>query len=484
MRTGDRSGALVGKPWPFLLLATMLVGCAERTRPDQITLPPVEPRSAPPMSAMDASGQLPEDLADWRDSEHTPVLPAERLLDPQWLDGPLHNLDRRVPVSGGLGVFTAETRFGEMQAESRELLEIRLAELVAIEKLAEQSRFRTFVDATGEAASRTGQAVVNVVTDPVGTAQGLPSGVARFFRQGYRSLRRTTLDAADAARLERNGDQQSDDDAVTEDDETAVAGEASQSSAERAALRLIGYQSARRDLARRLDVDPHTTNPLLSAQLDELAWSGLAGRAGFSVALGTTGALAEVASVTGRLNRLVWELTPMQIRDHNERVLSEAGFSGLEARAFLRNGAFHPSLQLDFCAAISELAQVDGRWALIELATEAQDEVEARFLVNFLHMLLQYQRDTGAVVTAIETGAEMLWARTSADGVVLLAPVDYLSATPWLEKLVADSEWRSQAAQQPRMRVAGLVSPTAMTLLQRNGWAIDAGVGLGRPDRD
>jgi hypothetical protein len=459
----------------------MLVACAERTRPDQITLPPVEPRSAPPMTAVDAAGQLPEDLADWRDSERTPVLSAERLLDPQWLDGPLHNLDRRVPVSGGLGVFTVETRFGQMQTEGRELLQIRLVELAAIEKLAEQSRFRTFVDATGEAASRTGQAVANVVTDPVGTAQGLPSGVARFFRQGYRSLRRTTLDAADAARLERKDDEQGDASPAPDNDETAAADDASQSPAERTALRLIGYQSARRELARRLEVDPHTTNPLLSAQLDELAWSGLAGRAGFGVALGATGALAEVASVTGRLNRLVWELTPMQIRDHNERVLRDAGFSGLQARAFLRNGAFHPSLQLDFCAAIAELAQVDGRWALIELATEAQDEVEARFLVNFLHMLLQYQRDTGAVVTAIETGAEMLWARTSAGGVVLLAPVDYLSATPWLESLVADPQWQRQAARQPRIRVAGLVSPAATTLLQRNGWTIESGLGLGRP---
>ncbi len=481
MRSGVRVGERAGRLWPFLLLPAMLVGCAERTRPDQITLPPVEPRSAPPMTAMDPPGQLPEDLADWRDSEQTPVLPAERLLDPQWLDGPLYRLDRRVPVSGGLGVFTAVTRFGEMQTESRELLQIRLAELSAIEMLAEQSRFRTFVDATGEAASRTGQALANVAADPVGTVQGLPSGVARYFRQGYRSLRRTTLDAADAARLERKDNEQGEGDAVTDADE--MAGDASQSPAERAALRLIGYQSARRELARRLDVDPHTTNPLLSAQLDELAWSGLAGRAGFGVALGATGALAQVASATGRLNRLVWELTPMQIRDHNERVLANAGFSGRRARAFLRNGAFHPSLQLDFCAAISELAQVEGRWALIELATEAQDEVEARFLVNFLHMLLQYQRDTGAVVTAIETGAEMLWVRTSAGGVVLLAPVDYLSATAWLENLIRDPQWHRQAARQPRIRVAGLVSPAAMTLLQRNGWTIESGVGLGRTDR-
>ncbi len=91
-------------------------------------------------------------------------------------------------------------------------------------------------------------------------------------------------------------------------------------------------------------------------------------------------------------------------------------YSRVRQLCYLWQAVFHPNLEVGFCAAISELAQVDGRWALIKLATEAQDEVEARFLVNFLHMLLQYQRDTGAVVTAIETGTEMRGAARARTG--------------------------------------------------------------------
>jgi hypothetical protein len=449
------------------LTGMLLAACGSAPKPETIELAEAAPRSGPPLAGVNAEAEVPEDFADWTDSELTPVLRARQLVDSARLRGPYHELEPRVPVSGGFGVFTLNTPFGEKHVEGVEMLAIRINELAAIQTLSEQSGFRTFVDATGEAAVRTGQAMAAVLGDPVGTVQGLPSGVARFFRQTYRSVRRATLDTSDAAR-ERMAREDSEDsaDSTADGDDASRAGDA----AGGLALRYIGYHRARRDLARRLEIDPYTTNSLLNAQLDELAWSGLAGRVGFGAALGAAGAIAEVASVSARLNRLVWELSPEEIRDRNETALAEAGFSGMRARAFLRNRHFHPSLQLDFTEALLALSEAEGRFEFIDLAAEAADELEARFLVNFMRLAKLTQQQEGAPIARIVIDGDAMWITTAEGSPVLLAPLDYLSLTPWLE---AQVEHPRLIGRQVRIRVSGMASEQAAAYLRRNGWRLE-----------
>jgi hypothetical protein len=447
-------------------VSLLLAACGSAPKPEDIPLAEPTPRAAPPVAGASVDVEIPEDFADWRHSELTPVLRAAELVDSALLRGPYHELDPRVPVSGGMGVFTLRTPFGEKQVESVEMLAIRIEELPAIDVLSQQTGFKTFVDATGEAANRTARAMAAVLGDPVGTLQGLPSGVARFFRQTYRTVRRVTLDASDAARerAAREGE---------EGEEASGEGGGAAGAAESLALRYIGYHRARRDLAARLEIDPYTTNSLLNAQLDELAWSGLAGRAGFGLALGAAGAVAEVASVTGRLNSLVWELSPDEIRDRCERELAEAGFSGIRVRNFLRNRNFHPSLQLDFTAALLALDEAEGRFEFIDLAAEAADELEARFAVNFLRMAKLTQDQDGQPITRIVIDGEAMWVTEAAGSPVLLAPVDYLSANPWLDALIGHPRL---IGRKVRLRVGGLVSAEAMRALTRAGWEVESRV--------
>ncbi|HRQ66439.1 MAG TPA: hypothetical protein PKZ76_16505 [Xanthomonadaceae bacterium] len=457
---------------PLVLIPLLLAACGSAPKPQEIEVPETTPRTAPPMVGGASEVDVPEDFADWQHSELTPVLDASQLVDSALLRGPLHELDARVPVSGSMGVFTLHTPFGDYVAEGVELLGIRIHELTAIDRLADQTHLRTFVDATGEAAVRTGRAMASVLGDPVGTVQGLPAGIARFFRQTYRSVRRTTLDVSDAARERSARDKE----ATQETDEPAgESGRDTSDVAERVALRYIGYNRARRELAERLEVDPYTTNVLLNAQLDELAWSGLAGRAGFGAALGAAGALAEAASISGRLNRLVWELTPDEIRDLNERHLAEAGFKGIRVRNFLRNGHFHPSLQLEFTAALLSLSDAEGRFEFIDLAAEAADELEARFLVNFIRMAQLTQDRDGAPIARIVIDGEAMWVTTAKGSPVLLAPVDYLSVTPWLEALL---DHPRLIGRRVTLRVSGFVSDDATARIARAGWQLETRVAF------
>ncbi len=450
------------------IVLAALVGCASAPRPADIDFADADPRAAPPVVGSELEVELPDDFDDWKDSELTPVLRAAQVVDAALLRGPFHELDPRVPINGSMGVFTLHTRFGEKRVEGVEMLAIRIAELPAIEQLSRRSGFRTFVGATGDAAVRTGRAMANVLGDPVGTVQNLPSGIARFFRKTYRSVRRTTLDVSDAAR-ERIGRDSEEHEQEPDASDSSAVGDA----AESAALSYIGYNKARRELAERLAIDPYTTNTLLNAQLDELAWSGLAGRISFGALLGSAGAVAEVASVSGRLDRLVWDLSPREIRDLNEKHLAEAGFAGIRVRNFLRNGFFHPSLQIDLTAALLALHDADGRFEFIDLAADAADELEARFLVNFLNMARLTQDQDGAPIVRIVIDGEAMWVTTAEGSPVLLAPVDYISVTPWLEALL---DHPRLIGRRTTLRVGGLVSEEAARRLARAGWRVETQV--------
>jgi len=81
------------------------------------------------------------------DFEQPPVLTTSDLVSASLLKGQGFRVDDKVPTDGVMGVFTIKadaTTFGEdagtYQVRSRELLQIRLAEIPAIEKLDETVR--------------------------------------------------------------------------------------------------------------------------------------------------------------------------------------------------------------------------------------------------------------------------------------------------------------------------------------------------------
>lgn len=430
-------------------LAALLSACAARA-------------PAPPPPAQKAA-TVP--FADWQGSEETPVLRATDLVPAEWLQGPHHRLQDRVPVNGGFGVFVLETDFGELVVESVELLEVRIAELPAIAVLAGESSFETFLDASAESGRRAAEALAKVLGDPVGTVRGLPSGIARLVRRTLRTVRQVALDIGDAIR--ERGEQEAEGSEAGGEGPTAAAAVQGQ----RLLLRYIGYNRARRDLAARLGVDPYTSNPLLNAQLDELAWAELGGQAGFRAALGAAGALAEAVSVGQRLDRLVWELPPADIRHRNESLLLGAGFPGPELRRFLRNAAFSPGLQIAFSDRLAALGPIAGSADLLALAGRAQDELEARTLIRIAGMaLLAAQRFSA--LERLRISEEGSWTRHRDGSLSLLLPFDYVSHTAELEALLVLPEPASGAV---RALVAGQASPGAKRLLGRMGYRLHPG---------
>lgn len=435
----------------FLLL---LAGCASR--------------APAPASASAASSTALEPFPDWQPSEETPVLSAAELVPKAWLKGPYHRIRDRVPVNGGFGVFVLESDFGELVVESVELLEIRISELPAIATLATVSSFETFVDATAESGRRAAQALATVLGDPVGTVRGLPSGVARLVRRSLRTVRQVALDVGDTIRERSAREHERGDEEKTDE---GSASHAAADQGRRLLLHYLGYNRARRDLAARFGVDPYTSNPLLNAQLDELAWAELGGQAGFRAVLGATGGLAEAVSVGQRLDRLVWEVPPADIRHRNESLLMAAGFRGPSIRRFLRNPAFTPGLQITMSDYLAALADIPGSEHLLSLAGRAQDELEARTLIRTAGMALAAGERFGAI-ERLHVSAEGKWVRHRDRSLSLLLPFDYLSHTRELEALLVLPEPGGGAV---RAVLAGQASPAARRLFDRMGYRLHPG---------
>lgn len=115
--------------------------------------------------------------------ENEPVLDAASLAQPALLNGPSYKVEPRVAIGGYMARFHITTPYGPLEADSVQLLAIRVAELPAIETLNDASRKGAFAHALAERGKKTGNAIANVFSHPVDSIVGLPMGVVHYFKK-------------------------------------------------------------------------------------------------------------------------------------------------------------------------------------------------------------------------------------------------------------------------------------------------------------
>jgi hypothetical protein len=186
--------------------------------------------------------------------EKPPTLPAQVLVPTSLLSGEGFHVNEQVPTDGLMAHFTIQSRVGTFQANSIEMLKIRVAEIPAIMELTKTSKTKVFAQSLATNAARPVAAAGQMVMHPVETVNGLPSGVGRLFgRVGLAGQRLN--------------------EAATEPQEASAGQKAGQfaTTAGQAARNVFGYEREHRELAKKLHVDPYTTNPILSKQLNDFA---------------------------------------------------------------------------------------------------------------------------------------------------------------------------------------------------------------------
>ena len=386
-------------------------------------------------------------------TEAEPTLPTPEIAPPPLaLSGAGYTVNSPTQVKNFLGQFSIQSDWGGIDAAGGVLLAIRIAEMPALAELDKVTHTQVFAKAIADSASKTINGVVRVASDPVGTITGIPAGVGRLFTRTVNTVSNAASTISATAKGDAGGAN------VSGDVVTDYAKE------------FAGLNRARRALAKSAGIDPYTGNPFLRKRLEELAWASVAGAVPVTVAMSAVSGVAGTAlKVTKRLDGLVWDLSPDEIKTKLEPRLVVRGHSPELAKSFLRNTTFTPTLQLAFVNALDGLPKkVAGEEGLLRLAIAVRSEAHAHFLIQQLKMIRRGadKKDPVRELIALE---QSVVARFASGRRVLVLPVDYFSWTARVEELAG----RADQDKGPRdLIVAGIASPALTTAARELGWRV------------
>ena len=272
-----------------------------------------------------------------------------------------------------------------------------------------------FLQAAGNAAARPVEAVVSLVTDPVQTIQGIPSGISRFFDRIQLGAQRIVQAASDPTKTEQQR---------TEEAAQRIGS---------ATITALGFEQVRRQLAKGLGADPYTTNPVLSKKLTDMAWVAFSGRLG--VNLLTSAFVPGSTAISGLsfTHDLVYDTSAADLIVLNQQKMLAMGASDAQAQALLGNKWFSLSVLTAMVTELERLGGVAGRPYVLALAATATKEEEARFLAAAVHVLARLNVGGVPIRRVITRGTVI--GITPDGAVVVPAPVDYLSWTDRVGRL-------------------------------------------------
>jgi len=389
--------------------------------------------------------------------EQPPIVSIGEFLPVSAQSGPGYYLGQQVPTNGAMGQYTINANAdvfrndaGSYRVESLDLLKIRLSEIPAIAELENVSSTAVFTQAVAASAERPVVDAAQMAIHPMDTVNGLPSGIGELF--GRVSLGAGQLYAS-ATSSSASGEQRL----------TQTASETAN-----VTLTALGYDQQRRELARKLHVDPYTTDPILAKKLNQVAWIMFTGHmlVNTAISVGVPGSML----ITGVefTDNLVYQTPKADLILYVERKLRGMGLTNAEIAAFSHNAAIPLSLQVSAVRDLGALGPVRGRRAAAVTVSNVVTEYQARFLVTSLKMLGQWSRQRSPITRIQALG--VLVAHDQSGTVILPAPVDYVSWTPRIAGLATDPELLG--LHHRVLWITGKMTPLARQQLIANGWKL------------
>lgn len=385
-----------------------------------------------------------------------PVTQASALAQAALLSGPNHQVEATVVWEGMMPRFTINSTYGTWQATGREMLAVRVSELPAFGELDKVSKSDAFAKSLGDAAVAPVKAAGNLITHPVDTVGNIFSGIGSMVNRAGRTAGNAAQNASDGAAPAAKGIGNQ----GPTDQGTAQPGSISDP---------FGYNAQRRDWAKKVKIDPYTSNAALSAKLGDVASASFLGGFAMDVTIGLVVApLAYANTAYEQGKQEAYQYPPVDIEMRNEARLKAMGIEGRPARDFFRNRYFTPTLQTTLVSALESLGSVEGRGDVILFATNAVSEVQARFVISSV-LLLAQANGSGTPLARVRSIGNLLAAGTRDGRLVVAAPLDFV---PWV-KTVDDFARRADlAGPQRSVLVAGAVTPRARQELIALGWSV------------
>lgn len=394
--------------------------------------------------------------------EPAPSLPAADIAPATAIKSPLHKLAESVKIDNYFGVFVIESNFGKFTVTGVPMLNARVHELQAIEKLQKVSQSAAFQDALKNSATALGKFAETAVSDPGKAAESVGKGVETVFgnlaylaKKGANAVGDTASDmtssrAKPAAKAAPAG----------EPEPPSFTGDP------------FGYNKARREWSKQLGIDPYTSNPVLRPLLDNAAQATFAGNFAISSTIGAIAAPASLAvSFDATVRDSVWNQSPLDLAQANEQKLLALGVDARVVRDFLRSKWFTPTLQTGLTAALVRFGKIGGIDAVIRAAAVTQGETRARFLVDSVRMLVLHHEKSGPLAS-IKMSNLVPVGVTKDGALVVSVAVDYAS---WDKGAASFTTRKELTGKQKTLLVAGKTSARAQQELAKAGWTVKAG---------
>jgi hypothetical protein len=230
----------------------------------------------------------------------------------------------------------------------------------------------------------------------------------------------------------------------------------------------LGYEQERRGLAKKLHVDPYTTNPILAKQLDDFALVAFRAHVGVTTTMSVfiPGSIAITA--TRVVSTWVYDTPRADLIVQDEKGLRALKVSEKDIHAFMRNPIFPLSVQTAFISNLQRLSGVPGSVNAVVLASTSESEEQARFLTDAVGMLARYHETQTPIVKIIVRKTIVGQDRNGA--IVVEAPVDYV---PWTEPVSYFAHRTDLQSSRRTIWLTGQFSPLAKKNFQALGWAIN-----------
>lgn len=325
------------------------------------------------------------------------------VVAPELLKGPHYALGPEVSTFSYQNRFTATSDFGPFTAPSDARLRRLIREISAIAELKQMQQTDAFQKAAIEAGKSPFHAAKNLIDNPVETLSAIPQGIGSLFDRVNEQVR-------------RSGKSQYEDDT---------------------AKSILAVSGFKRDYAAKLGVDVYSSNPVLQAELNRLAWASAAGNLTLGALSMVTGALAlQVASNVRLLEqaRSIVEATPpSELSKRNREELRKIGVQNAAADRFLQNRVLSPRHQTIMVASLLALGDIPGRIEFIAYAARAESEDQALLFQQMAELLAGYSA-TVAPVRHVAIFGSLPVAYTAKGMAVSLLPIDRLL---WTERSAA-----------------------------------------------
>lgn len=360
--------------------------------------------------------------------------------------------------------FRLVTDWGEYEVRGLDMLRTRVHEIAAMEALEEIGKTKAFATSFSEALK---DPVVNawyVARRPIQTVKGIPGGIMRYLKGKFYEVRRGSEKVAAKAKYKRKV-QAEEKPASTAPEKVTGTAKRVGSTTRKLSRRHLGFEKAKRAWARRLKVDPYTTNEYLQLELDRIAWASSVGAFAGEFAIPTSAAL----SYTLQAREMVWTQSPTELERLNFLALKEMGVDHSALIVFNELDRYTLSEKTLLVLTLEGL-ELEGRLELVRLLLEAQSREEAMLMVKIVSTFANYHRLVEPI-DRIRIRAGMATGDLESGRMILPLAIDYLHWEPAIsETLLSDP----LQADSRSLLIEGEASAIARYRLDSEGWELES----------